>query len=32
MKKIKTVNIQVAIIIIGILIITSFAYGGWMVF
>jgi len=32
MKKIKTVNIQVAIIIIGILIITSFAYGGGMVF
>ncbi|MEA3486914.1 MAG: hypothetical protein U9R20_04575 [Thermodesulfobacteriota bacterium] len=29
MEKIKTVNIQIAIIIIGVLIITSFAYGGW---
>ena len=31
MKKIKMANIQIAIIIIGVLIITSFAYGGWAV-
>jgi len=29
MEKIKMANIQIAIIIIGVLIITSFAYGGW---
>jgi hypothetical protein len=29
MEKIKMANIQIGIIIIGVLIITSFAYGGW---
>ena len=29
MEKIKTANIQMVIIIIGVLMITSFAYGGW---
>ncbi len=29
MEAIKTAHLQVAIIIISILIITSFAYGGW---
>ncbi|MEA1971442.1 MAG: hypothetical protein U9N37_07505 [Thermodesulfobacteriota bacterium] len=29
MEKTKTANIQTVIIIIAVLIITSFAYGGW---
>jgi hypothetical protein len=30
MEKIKTVNIQIVAVIIGILIITSTTYGGWV--
>jgi len=30
MEKIKTLNIQIVIVIIGILIITSTTYGGWV--
>ena len=30
MKEIKTANIRIAIVIIGILIITSSTYGGWV--
>jgi len=30
MDKIKAVNIQIVIVIIGILIITSSTYGGWV--
>jgi len=30
MREIKTTNIQIAIVIIGILIITSYTYGGWV--
>ena len=30
MEKVKATNIQIAIVIIGILIITSSTYGGWV--
>jgi len=30
MEKIKTLNIRIVIVIIGILIITSSPYGGWV--